>query len=528
MSSDDVTTPAAPDGISLWAEGAAAPCPARFNAAAYCVDAQAVRTPDKDALIVVDGGAPDRLVQRWSYGAVDIAMRRAAGALRAAGVERGDRVLLRLDDGPDFPIAYFGAMAAGAVAMPLSAQLSAGEIERIARDATPKVALLARDASTLDLAGATRLDAEALHQGAPAEIVDTGAEDPALLVYTSGSGGTPKGVLHAHRAFWARRMMHAGWHDIGPQDRVMHAGAFNWTYTLGVGLSDPWSVGATAILNAGDRAPEVWSRLAMVWRPTIFAAVPGVYRRALKYGADLRDGFASLRHAVTAGEKLSPEILEDWRAATGKPLLEALGMSEVSTYISASPDRPADPGWTGRPQPGRRVAVLDEDGAPVPRGETGALAVHRDDPGLMLGYWGRPEETAAAMRGAWFLTGDRVEMRADGAVRYAGRSDDQMNAQGYRVAPLEVEEALLTGPGVAECAVTELPVSDGLSVIAAWIAPNAGARPSREALLAHLRARLAAYKIPKEFFLLDALPRSANGKLLRRQLTEAKNARRLP
>lgn len=515
-----MTTQSSP-APSLWSEAPAEPCPKRFNAAAYCVAASAARFPEKDALIVVDGDAPERQVGRWSFSEMDQAVRRAAGALRAAGVEQGDRVLIRLGDGPEFPIAYFGAIAAGAVAMPLSAQLSAAELARIAADAEPKIALLAEDAPEFDRGAARRLSAEDLAEGAPADIADTGAEDPALLVYTSGSGGTPKGVLHAQRAFWARRMMHAGWHGVAERDRVMHAGAFNWTYTLGVGLSDPWSVGATAILNAGSRAPEAWPPLIRQWRPTVFAAVPGVFRRVLKYGgAALAEDVASLERAVTAGEKLLPEILEEWEQRTGKPLLEALGMSELSTYISAASERRPGPGFAGWPQPGRRIAILDEQGQPAPRGVEGALAAHRSDPGLMLGYWRRAEETDAAMQGEWFLSGDRALMREDGAVAYMGRADDQMNAQGYRVAPQEVEEAFAAHPDVAECAAAELLVKSGVSIIALWITPAGAASPSRAELLAHGEARLASYKLPREFFVADALPKSANGKLLRRKLLE--------
>ena len=130
-------------------------------------------------------------------------------------------------------------------------------------------------------------------------------------------------MLHAGGAFWARRSMHEGWHGIRVGDRVMHAGAFNWTFTLGVGLADTWSVGATAILNAGARDPALWPELARTHHPTVLAAAPAVFRRILKYGEGLREGFASLRHAVTAGEALAPAIAAAWREETGKPILEA-------------------------------------------------------------------------------------------------------------------------------------------------------------------------------------------------------------
>ncbi|MEM6385529.1 MAG: acyl-CoA synthetase [Pseudomonadota bacterium] len=493
-------------GASVYLSGALPACPDRFNAAEYCLSPDV--PADADAFLAVDGEAG--VVTRLQFGELRDRVLRAASAYRAAGVQPGDRVALLLGDVPAFPVAYFGAIAAGAVAVPLSSQLAQCEIDAVLADVAPAAVVGFGDGM---------LAPDALAQGTTGRFETRTPEDPALLVYTSGSSGRPKGVLHGHRAFWARQSMRAGWHDIRAGDRVMHAGAFNWTFTLGVGLADTWSVGATAILNAGSRAPEVWPALARQYEPTVFAGAPAVYRRILKYGDDLGIGFRSLRHAVTAGEALSPSIARAWRAATGKPLLEALGMSEVSTFISTGPDHAPEAGIAGWPQPGRRVAVLDETGAPVPQGAVGTLAVHRSDPGLFQGYWNDADRTAAAMSGDWFLTGDLVSMRGDGAIAHVGRADDQMNAQGYRVDPREVEAAAMMSAGVSDCAARALQVEDGLSVIAIWIVPDTGADLERAALEADLANRLAAYKCPRAYFLLDDLPRTANGKLMRRTLT---------
>lgn len=192
-------------------------------------------------------------------------------------------------------------------------------------------------------------------------------------------------------------------------------------------------------------------------------------------------------------------------------------MSEISTYVSFSPARPRCAAASGYPQPGRRVAVLGDDGAPVPRGEDGLLAVSRRDPGLMLGYWRRPDETAAAFRGEWFVTGDRARMLDDGAIVHLGRADDVMNAGGFRVSPAEVEAALASHPGVAEAAAVEWPVRDGVAVIAAFYVPVEAPVPEEE-LAAHCAAHLARYKCPRVFRPVEALPRGANGKLQRRRL----------
>jgi acyl-coenzyme A synthetase/AMP-(fatty) acid ligase len=314
-------------------------------------------------------------------------------------------------------------------------------------------------------------------------------------------------------------MMWDGWYGLTPDDRVLHAGAFNWTYTLGAGLTDPWAAGATALIYAGPPDREVWPRLTAAHGATIFAAVPGVYRQMLA-AEDLAGGFAGLRHGLSAGEALPEAVRAAWEAATGRRIYEALGMSEVSTYVSFAPGCPTVPGRAGRPQPGRRVAVLGEDGAAlVTRGEDGLLAVSRRDPGLMLGYWRREAETAAAFRGEWFVTGDRARMEADGTIAYLGRADDVMNAGGYRVSPGEVEAALLAHPGVAEAAAVEMAVRSGVSIVAAFYVPADGPVPEGE-LAAHCEARLARYKCPRAFHAVAALPRGANGKLLRRRLKD--------
>ena len=329
--------------------------------------------------------------------------------------------------------------------VPLSSQLTVPEVAAILADLAPALILLGEGLALPEGLGVPVLGAAetaALRDHPPADFAATAPDDPAFIVYTSGTSGRPKGVVHAQRAAWARRMMWDGWYGLTPDDRVLHAGAFNWTYTLGAGLTDPWAAGATALIYAGPPDRTVWPRLAAAHGATIFAAAPGVYRQMLD-APGLGESFAGLRHGLSAGEALPAAVRSAWSAATGKPIYEAMGMSEISTYVSFAPARPTVDGATGFPQPGRRVAVLGEDGdAPVPRGSEGLLAVSRRDPGLMLGYWRRPEETAAAFRGEWFVTGDRAVMREDGAIVSRGRADDLINAGGYRVSPAEIEAVL--------------------------------------------------------------------------------------
>lgn len=224
-----------------------------------------------------------------------------------------------------------------------------------------------------------------------------------------------------------------------------------------------------------------------------------------------------LRHGLSAGEKL-PEALRDaWNAASGTMIYEALGMSECSTFISGSPARPAPAPASGYPQPGRRLAVLDDAFAPVPRGTPGQLAVHRGDPGMMIGYWQSEAETNARMQGDWFLTGDMVEMAEDGAITYLGRSDDMMNAGGFRVSPVEVEQALSQHPQIHEVAATEVTVKADTTVIAAFYT---GDVIDDATLAAYAADRLARYKQPRLYVHRDTLPKGANNKLNRRSIRQ--------
>lgn len=505
-----------PPTPSLFDEGPPPPCPARFNMAAHVLGSEAA--PGKVALTVLgDGGA---VRERWTYADLDHAIRATAAGLRAAGLCPGERVALRLGNTSAFPILFFATIAAGGIAVPTSAALTPAEFARLAADMTPRFVAVADDLAVEAPTGATLLPESAwpaLGAHAPGPIADTAADDPAFLIYTSGTGGDPKGVLHAQRSAHARRMMWDGWYGLTPTDTVLHAGAFNWTYTLGAGLTDPWAAGASTLIHTGAKDTHVWPGLAATHGATIFAAVPGVYRQMLRGEQDLHAAFAGLRHALTAGERLPQTVAEDWARLTGKPLHEALGMSEISTYISSSPSVPRRPGTAGRPQAGRRVAVVDAAGRPVPVGTPGALAVSRRDPGLMLGYWNRPGDTAEAFLGEWFLTGDRAAMDAGGYVTHLGRSDEVMTSLGYRVGPQEVEEAMARHPAIAEIAVADLPVRPDLSLIAGFVVA-AGDWPGEDALIEWAAANLADYKRPRIWIEVEALPRTANGKLLRRDL----------
>ncbi|RIA55330.1 class I adenylate-forming enzyme family protein [Dichotomicrobium thermohalophilum] len=499
-----------------------APVPERFNMARYCL-AAAGETPDKPALIVAADacGTPSEV---WSYAALEDAILRMAGGFRTAGLAPGDRLLIRLENTSAYALTFFGAIAAGVVPVPASDQLSAREAGFLLADSGAAAIALSPALPVEPVPEDVRVfapeDIAALRNSPRADYAGTRADDPAFLIYTSGTTAQPKGVLHAQRAAWGRRPMYQGWYGIGPDDRVMHAGGFNWTYTLGTGLTDPWANGATAIIYTGEKDPEVWPKLIAAYEATIFAAVPSLYRRILKYAGAGPDTMPSLRHGLCAGEALPEAVAREWFERTGTVLYEALGQSEISTFISSSPSVPPKPERVGKPQPGRRVTILPQDGGdePLPAGESGLIAVHCSDPGLMLGYWQRPEEDAAATRGDWFITGDLGMLDEDGYIAHQGRADELMNAMGYRVSPVEVESVLAEHPGVAEAAVAQVEARPGVEIIAAFIVRGPGDAVSAEALDAYAEERLARYKRPREYIFIDALPRTPNGKLRRAAL----------
>ncbi len=487
--------------------------PAPFNLAAHVLGA-AGRSPDKSALQIVGPlGA-----ERWSFARLEAAVRGCGTALLRRGLDPGDRVMMRLGNTLAFPVLYLGAIAAGLVPVPTSAALTAAEATKLAARISPALIAAGADVPLPDHPAPLLDEAEILaaEDLPPCDYAMGDAERLAYIVFTSGTSGQPMAVAHAHRVILARAMMRDGWEGLGEGDRLLHAGAMNWTFTLGTGLLDPWVAGATALVPAAGVTPAQLPLLLKRFDATILAAAPGVVRQMLKAGP--MPALPRLRHGLVAGEALAPSLRADWRAATGTDLHEALGMSECSTYLSGSPARPAPDGTTGYPQPGRRIVLLDADGVEADEGQ---IAIDRGDPGLMLGYMGDEAATAARIAGPWFLTGDHARRGVDGAFTYLGRRDDLMNAGGFRVSPLEVEAALTGLPGVDDLAITATEVKPGVHII---VCGYVAAEDQAAALTARAETLLARWKQPRLYRRLDALPRGANAKLNRRALAAALSA----
>jgi acyl-coenzyme A synthetase/AMP-(fatty) acid ligase len=518
--------------------------PERFNIGTACLDRH-LGTPvaDRVAMIVEDDA---RSTTQATYAELAERTDRFAQALRELGVGPGERVLIRLPNSLDYPTAFLGAMKRGAISVPTSTLLTAEEVLYLARDsgaaaividraawrsfgarlaesASLKVVLLAGEGPLAPAGSCEVLDLErALARvGEIAAPHPTRADDPAYLVYTSGTTGYPKGVLHAHRALLGRQPASEYWFDLDPAgDRILHSGKFNWTYVLGSAMMDPLYRGHTVIAHEGRNDAATWLRLIAKHRATIFIGVPTVYRQIIQKTAGGRTDVPTLRHCMSAGEHLSDEVLARWRERFGMDIHEAVGMSEFSYYLSQSRHRPIRPGSAGFPQPGHDLRLLDPDTLrEVPAGEEGMICIPEDDPGLFVEYWNLPEETAKLRHHGWFFTGDYARFDADGYIWFLGRRDDIIKSFGYRVSPYEVERVLKAHPAVADCACVGEELERDKRLVVAYVIAQPGSAVSADELLAYGREHLASYKAPKVVYLARDFPRTRNGKILRREIT---------
>jgi acyl-coenzyme A synthetase/AMP-(fatty) acid ligase len=447
-----------------------------------------------------------------------------AQGLLDAGVVSDDRVLMRLGNTVDFPITYLAAIAIGAVPVPTSSVLTKTEVAKIITDIDPTVIVHDGACALPDtahrvwnveqIAAFKSNESAEFHRGDPNRL--------AYIVYTSGTSGHPRAVMHAHRAIWARRMMIRDWYDLNAEDRLLHAGAFNWTFTLGTGLMDPWSVGATALIPEPNVDLKLLPLLLSRHDATLFAAAPGVIR---KLNAALPDQFRipKLRHVLSAGEKLSHMVRSTWRMKTGVDIYEAFGMSECSTFLSSAPHRPSADHALGWPQRGRRISLraVHHPTEEANLGEEGIIAVHQDDPGLMLGYLNAADETADRFVDGWFLTGDHACIGENSAYYYTGRKDDMMNASGFRVSPIELEHSLSQVTGITSLACVEVEIKTDAKIIVGFYTSETADVETQ--LKVYAQTHLADYKRPKAYVRLDALPHNANGKINRNALRQMKD-----
>ncbi|HVD00186.1 MAG TPA: benzoate-CoA ligase family protein [Candidatus Dormibacteraeota bacterium] len=482
----------------------------------------------------LEAGRGDKVAITWSGGTVTYAalhgLACATGLrLRELGIRREERVLIVMDDSPAFAAAFFGAIRIGAIPVPVNPLLQRSEdYDHYLADSLARATVV--DGMTVDkVRGAVVRAAEAIPLLGADEIlalapVDTPAaptrrDDMAFWLYSSGSTGLPKAVVHLQHDIeytcetYARKVLGIREADVTfSTTKLFHA------YGLGNNLTFPYWFGASTILHSGRPTPPAVLDTIEALRPTLFFSAPTLYNAILNFeGARGRD-LSSIRHCVAAAEALPAEVWKRWKEAYGLTILDGIGSTEMLHIYCSNQLEEVRPGSSGRAVPGYELKILDEDGAPVARGEAGDMYVKGDS--ALAFYWGQHEKTKQSVLGEWFFTGDRYRQDDDGFFWYEGRSDDMIKVSGLWVSPVEIEGVLLEHERVDESAVVGIEV-DGFTRIKAFVIARGESDPELAAELQELcRSRLQRYQYPHLVEFVAELPKTVTGKIQRYKLRE--------
>ncbi len=497
----------------------------------------------------VEAGHADRPAlyfgdQSFTYGELQRQVNACGNALLELGVARGDRFIIRSGNRPEYLIGFLAGLKIGAVPIPTNSLFRVREIEHILNNSGAKAAL-----TTNDLAGPIlevrdrcpaleqliTFDQEAADGLRPfADLVrdrstelaaaDTAADDLAFIIYTSGTTGEPKGVEHAHRWIAAtgdpicRDLMR-----LTPDDLCFSPLEVSFIYALGCNFLYPLYSGAAVAMMSGRFDPERTLAAVATLRPTILVAVPTIFRRFFALGDAIeRSDLGSLRLGLSSGEPLPEDTLRQARARLGIEILDCLGQTEIHIFMKPDPVRKL--GSLGRPLAGHTVTVLTDDGLDAPPEQIGHLVIRADDPGLCLGYRGRPDLWSATQKDGWYYTKDLAYKDEDGDFWYVSRSDDLIKSRAYLISPREIESALMEHPAVLEAGVIGAPDEMIGQRVKAFLILTAGQTPSDDLAAAITRSvadKIASFKVPKEIVFVDELPRTATGKLMRRELRKS-------
>ena len=460
---------------------------------------------------------------------------RSAGALRALGLRPGERVLLLMRDTPEFAAAWLGAVRMGAVAIALNNRLSEAEYRHVRTDsgarlaivedvfawARPDLATEEAGAGGLVIAGASAGPAlswrEALARAAPAAPHPARDEDPAFWLYSSGTTGRPKGIMHTHRSVCCAGQGQRDVIGLAAGERSLTTSKLFFAYALEHGLLGPLAIGAASVLEPGWPDVETVLELVALHRPATLFSVPTMYRSLLSLGSARLEPMRAVRRFVAAGERLPASLVTQWREVTGGEILSLYGMSETFCACMITPPGTSDGLRTGKPIAGVEARILTHEGREAALGEQGELWVRH--PALALGYANRPEQTAAQFRGGWFCTRDLFVRDTEGFFLHHGRSDDLLKVAGQWVQPGEVEEAVAADPAIAEAACVQVTDAEGAERLALFVTARGEAALALAAAGARTES-LPRYKRPKWIRTVDELPRTATGKVQRFKLRE--------
>jgi acetyl-CoA synthetase len=519
--------------------------PARFNIG-WAVCGRHARHRERFALYFEDE-CGER--SAWSFWDVQRAANQLSNALAALGVQRGDRVAIILPQRPETAIAHVACYQMGAMALPLSHLFGPDALQFRLDDAQARVAIVDPDTLPALLSSRDRLP-HLEHvigvAGASADAVwhwqdllarastsfvpaDTAADDPAMIIYTSGTTGSPKGAVIPHRALIGNLPGFCCSHDFFPEPGDMFWSPADWAWTGGLfdALLPTWFFGMPILAHRGRFDPEKACWLMQRYGVRNAFLFPTALKMIMKEVGAPRARFdLQLRSLMSGGEAVGDAVSHWAREELGVTINEIFGQTEMNYVIGGCARVFAPrPGAMGRPYPGHRIAVLDPDGHPVPDGELGEICVWSEgDPVMFLGYWNRPDATAAKYTGPWARTGDLAVRDPEGFYWYRGRTDDVIKSAGYRIGPAEIENCLLRHPAVANAAVIGVEDETRGQVIKAVIVLSARYTASEsleQELKAHVRARLAPYQCPRIFEFAQTLPMTTTGKIQRRKLRES-------
>lgn len=517
--------------------------PLLFNMADATVGRHARGTrADQTALVCAAGEEGGQ--RRFTYRELELEARRFAALLRRHGVARGDVVVCYTPQGPAAALTHLAAYLLGAIVAPLSLLYGRDTLRhairdsrapivvttRLAWDALPglrdelpdlRTVLVAGGALAGEIAFETYLDETPIAGAEP-----TLATDPALLLYTSGSTGLPKGILHAHRLvlgylasvslFYELQMREPGQVLWTPSDWSWIAGIVNVQMT-------GWYFGQTVVAGQGKVTPEWILDFVAAHGVTHTFLTPTALKRMAGLPAPRqRWPGVRLRSIGTGGEPCPSAVLDWSQRELGIPVNEFYGLTEVNHLVgNCQRLYPVRPGSMGKAYPGHHLCILADNGQPAEAGTVGQIAARRDDPTLFIGYWQQPERTAAMFHGDWVLTGDYARVDEQGYFWYEGRRDDLIKSAGYRIGPAEVEECLVSHPAVEEAAVVGVPDADRGQLVMAYVrlaAGQVGSPALADELRNHVKTNLALYKYPRLLEFVDAFPLTSTGKISRKDL----------
>ena len=477
------------------------------------------------------GQFPDRTALRLddtviTYAAFDDLTARVAGWLRERGIEPGDRIGIMLPNVPAFAVLYYGVLRAGATVVPMNPLLKSREVRHYLGDSGAKIVFAWDTAAGEAAAGATESGAVAMTVTADTlgevaswprspEVTTRADDDTAVILYTSGTTGTPKGAQLTHANMRANAAVTASTlFDVTHDDVIMGClplfHAFGQTCALNVAVLA--GAGLTLVARFD---PAGALKVIERDKVSVFVGVPTMYVAMLQAGHGVADT-SSLRLCVSGGAALPVEVLSGFTEEFGAGILEGYGLSETSPVASFNRADNRKPGSIGFPIDGVAMRVVDVHGADVPRGESGEIVIRGHN--VMRGYWNKPDETSSAIRDGWFHSGDIGRQDEDGFFFIVDRKKDMIIRGGFNVYPREIEEVLYEHPGVLEAAVIGVPHPTHGEEVAAAVVLKPGAEASTEELRDYVKARVAPYKYPRHVWLLEALPKGPTGKILKREI----------